>query len=229
MNTEELKPYIKLADLYFSGLTDNEIVSITKEYGSTAEEVHACRKEHGVLWKPNSIWLFRHRAKVLRQFLENGFVRKCKLVEDPLNKEKEIRIWKNKEHILDTLYLNSAANRLKERLKINKLYDNDFTEMFIIHEAMSSTLSEPDETLFEQQEEWDLFNAIRKIQFNDCWYSYWDSLESMDSIVKKYLDNVFVNDEREHISKNRKRLLLSLNSMYMEMCDFAKLKRYFNA
>lgn len=200
---EKEKQFVELANMYFEeNLTDEEIAKKTDKYGNS-EEVHNHRVEQGILHKPYSMWLVRHRARLISGMIEPKSMLDVKFKR----------------------YIKGVAERY---YKINDLYSVDITDTIITVLAMSSTETETDETLFEQQEEHDLFNAIRKITFGDSYEGYMNNLINIDSTVTKYLDNVFVNDTRENISKNRKRLLTSLESLYFEICDWTKLKKVKN-
>lgn len=113
----------------------------------------------------------------------------------------------------------------KYRMNNGIVYKSNAVQ-FLFHEVdmlIKHRLMYIDETLFEKQEEYDLFNAIRKLRFCED-EQFLKELYSIDGVVSNYFNNVLVDDDRDNIRTNRKNLLRILKDIYFIMWDWTKLR-----
>jgi len=112
--------------------------------------------------------------------------------------------------------------RVKAVSKLNdeKLLENANRVLRILKDEANISVSE---SLFVEQAEKDLFNAIQGINFAGDYSKYLNDLISINPVVTKFFDDVLVMDKDEKIKNNRLALLTELKSKYTLLTDFSKL------
>jgi len=105
---------------------------------------------------------------------------------------------------LDAPMLIENANRVIRILK-----DNSFDKI--------------DEKYFKEDAEKSLYDAIIKIDENNDYKTYLQSLENLNPFVTKFFEDVLVMDKDESVKNNRIALLTLLKAKYSHLADFSKL------
>ena len=100
-----------------------------------------------------------------------------------------------------------------------KLIENANRVLRILKEKTGNV----NESLFIEQAEKDLFNAILSINFDGDYSKYLADLTNINPVVTKFFDDVLVMDKDENIKNNRLALLNTLKNKYIILTDFSKL------
>ena len=118
--------------------------------------------------------------------------------------------------------LNDYVLRVKavRDLKDEKLLENSNRVLRILKDDVCNNI---DTSLFVEQSEKDLFNAIQQISFNGDYRKYLNDLIGINPVVTKFFDDVLVMDKDEKIKNNRLALLNNLKNKYIVLTDFSKL------
>ena len=78
-------------------------------------------------------------------------------------------------------------------------------------------------TLFKEQAETDLYNAIKTLNEELPYAEYLKSLETINPAVEKFFNDVLVMDNDENVKNNRLALLTLLKKKYNVLADFSRL------
>ena len=101
-----------------------------------------------------------------------------------------------------------------------KLLENANRVLRILKDGVNVSISE---SLFVEQAEKDLFEAVQGVNFAGDYNKYLSDLISINPVVTKFFDDVLVMDKDEKIKNNRLALLNCLKNKYIMLTDFAKL------
>lgn len=113
-----------------------------------------------------------------------------------------------------------------ERVKIVKdlnspaLLENANRVIRILKDSCENQINE---SLFVEQAEKDLYNAIKKVDEKVDYKTYLEELEQLNPAVTKFFDDVLVMDKDENVKKNRIALLTTLKNKYAHLTDFSKI------
>ncbi len=105
-------------------------------------------------------------------------------------------------------------------LNNEKLLENANRVLRILKDEIKGEINE---TLFREQAEKDLYNAINRVTFTGDYSKYLDELIAINDVVTKFFDDVLVMDKDENVKNNRLSLLNSLKNKYILLTDFSKL------
>ncbi len=101
-----------------------------------------------------------------------------------------------------------------------KLLENANRVLRILKDDVNVSVSA---SLFVEQAEKDLFEAVQGVNFAGDYNKYLSDLISINPVVTKFFDDVLVMDKDEKIKNNRLALLNCLKNKYIMLTDFAKL------
>lgn len=101
--------------------------------------------------------------------------------------------------------LNEAAGRIIRIIKDKEIY------------------LEPEENLFKEDCEKELFACIKAINENDCFENLAKELSNCTDKINNFFDKVLVMDKDEDVKNNRLKLLTLAKSKFAKICDFSKL------
>ena len=101
-----------------------------------------------------------------------------------------------------------------------KLLENANRVLRILKDEPASSVNE---SLFVEQAEKDLFQAIQGVNYSGDYNKYLNDLILINPVVTKFFDDVLVMDKDVNIKNNRISLLNSLKNKYIILTDFAKL------
>ena len=101
-----------------------------------------------------------------------------------------------------------------------KLLENANRILRILKDEPASSVNE---SLFVEQAEKDLFQAIQGVNYSGDYNKYLNDLILINPVVTKFFDDVLVMDKDVNIKNNRISLLNSLKNKYIILTDFAKL------
>ncbi len=120
---------------------------------------------------------------------------------------------------------------------LNKLFENDpnkenrFAIKRVFNIVKDFDKKDVDKSLFTQDEEKELYNAIEEIEkkvnelvFDKKYNDILNSVVSIKSVINKFFDNVMVMDKDEKIKNNRLSLLNRLKSIVLNVADFKFLE-----
>lgn len=93
----------------------------------------------------------------------------------------------------------------------------------VIRILKDSTGENVNEKYFVEPIEKILYNAINNIDENVNYNKYLEELESLNSTVSKFFEDVLVMDKDENVKNNRIALLSLLKSKYEHLTDFSKI------
>lgn len=93
----------------------------------------------------------------------------------------------------------------------------------VIRILKDSTGENVNEKYFVEPIEKILYNAINNIDENVNYNKYLEELESLDSTVSKFFEDVLVMDKDENVKNNRIALLSLLKGKYEHLTDFSKI------
>lgn len=93
----------------------------------------------------------------------------------------------------------------------------------VIRILKDSTGENVNEKYFVEPIEKILYNAINNIDENVNYNKYLEELESLNSTVSKFFENVLVMDKDENVKNNRIALLSLLKGKYEHLTDFSKI------
>lgn len=93
----------------------------------------------------------------------------------------------------------------------------------VIRILKDSTGENVNEKYFVEPIEKILYNAINNIDENVNYNKYLEELESLNSTVSKFFEDVLVMDKDENVKNNRIALLSSLKGKYEHLTDFSKI------
>lgn len=93
----------------------------------------------------------------------------------------------------------------------------------VIRILKDSTGENVNEKYFVEPIEKILYNAINNIDENVNYNKYLEELESLNSTVSKFFEDVLVMDEDENVKNNRIALLSLLKGKYEHLTDFSKI------
>jgi glycyl-tRNA synthetase beta chain len=93
----------------------------------------------------------------------------------------------------------------------------------VIRILKDNSLEKVDEKYFVEDAEKSLYSAVVAIKDTTDYKSYLSSLESINSIVTKFFDDVLVMDKDENVKNNRIALLTLLKRKYEHLTDFSKI------
>ena len=93
----------------------------------------------------------------------------------------------------------------------------------VIRILKDSTGENVNEKYFVEPIEKILYNAINNIDENVNYNKYLEELESLNSTVSKFFEDVLVMDKDENVKENRLALLTLLKKKYNHLADFSKL------
>lgn len=93
----------------------------------------------------------------------------------------------------------------------------------VIRILKDSTGENVNEKYFVEPIEKILYNAINNIDENVNYNKYLEELESLNSIVSKFFEDVLVMDKDENVKNNRIALLSLLKAKYEHLTDFSKI------
>ncbi len=112
--------------------------------------------------------------------------------------------------------------RVKAVSELNdeKLIENSNRVLRILKDDINSEVKE---TLFNQDAEKALYNAVKEVEFNGDYTNYSEKLISINPVVTKFFEDVLVMDKDENIKNNRLALLKLLKDKYTLITDFSKL------
>ena len=118
--------------------------------------------------------------------------------------------------------LNDYVLRVKAISSLNdeKLLENANRVLRILKDNVKTEVKE---SLFVEQAEKDLFEAVQGVNFSGDYKKYLSDLIAINPVVTKFFDDVLVMDKDENIKNNRLSLLNSLKNKYIILTDFAKL------
>ena len=102
----------------------------------------------------------------------------------------------------------------------SKLLENANRVLRILKDEPASSVNE---SLFVEQAEKDLFQAIQGVNYSGDYNKYLNDLILINPVVTKFFDDVLVMDKDVNIKNNRISLLNSLKNKYIILTDFAKL------
>ena len=118
------------------------------------------------------------------------------------------------------------ANRLEFLSEITKKPDfssfNEAANRIIRLIKDKNTADEPDSSLFVNDYETKLYEAVSKINADD-YKTLYDELMTVVPAVNAFFDNVLVMDKDEKIKENRLALLNSLKRNFDKIADFSKI------
>ena len=118
------------------------------------------------------------------------------------------------------------ANRLEFLSEITKKPDfssfNEAANRIIRLIKDKNTADEPDSSLFVNDYETKLYEAVSKINADD-YKTLYDELMTVVPAVNAFFDNVLVMDKDEKIKENRSALLNSLKRNFDKIADFSKI------
>ena len=80
-----------------------------------------------------------------------------------------------------------------------------------------------DTSLFKEQAEKMLFEAIKTVETSQGYEKCLNALTNINSAVEKFFADVLVMDKDEKIKNNRLALISKLKEKYDHICDFSKL------
>ena len=93
----------------------------------------------------------------------------------------------------------------------------------VIRILKDSTGENVNEKYFVEPIEKILYNAINNIDENVNYNKYLEELESLNSTVSKFFEDVLVMDKDENVKNNRIALLSLLKGKYEHLTDFSKI------
>lgn len=93
----------------------------------------------------------------------------------------------------------------------------------VIRILKENSKNEINESLFVENAEKELYNAVIKVSETDDYNVYLKSLEALNPAVTKFFDDVLVMDKDEQIKQNRLALLTILKNKYDYLTDFSKV------
>ena len=81
-----------------------------------------------------------------------------------------------------------------------------------------------DEGLFQYEEEKNLYNAVKDVEYTENYSEYLKQLSGLNSKVDAFFEKVLVMDKDERVKNNRVGLLTLLKNHYDNIADFSKVK-----
>ena len=93
----------------------------------------------------------------------------------------------------------------------------------VIRILKDSTGENVNEKYFVEPIEKILYNAVNNIDENVNYNKYLEELESLNSTVSKFFEDVLVMDKDENVKNNRIALLSLLKGKYEHLTDFSKI------
>jgi len=131
--------------------------------------------------------------------------------------------------------LNTGESNLLEidkKIKLlNKIVENkDFKELSTTFKRVANIVKDfdlnttkVDESLFEKEEEKELWNEFLKVKNINDLEEKLDFLISLKPLIDKFFDNVMVNVEDEKIKHNRKSLIASIYKEFLDIGDIKEI------
>ena len=135
---------------------------------------------------------------------------------------------KYEKNILESCskYALSDLNGYLKRVEtVKKIKSPDLIEsaMRVLKITKDCTSDNVNETLFVENSEKELYNAIKGLYETHDYENYLNGLISLNPFVAKFFDEVLVMDKDEKIKNNRLNLLTKLKQKYEYLADFSLL------
>ncbi|MBQ2644498.1 glycine--tRNA ligase subunit beta [bacterium] len=123
--------------------------------------------------------------------------------------------------------LKAFINKIDSLMNIvQKPYFSELNEAIgrIIRIIKNNEINElPDESLFLDDSEKELYFAIKNINLNCSYEILADNLSKCIEKINNFFDKVLVMDKDDKVKNNRLKLLTYIKSIFYKICDFSKL------
>ena len=133
--------------------------------------------------------------------------------------------------ILEACLIDNPLENLSDYMKRVKAvagFDNSMTvenANRIIRILKDSSFDTVNESLFQYDEEKNLYDAIKLIEPSEDYSEYLNRLVTLNSKIDAFFEKVLVMDKDENIKNNRIALLTLLKNHYCQIADFTKISK----
>lgn len=135
-----------------------------------------------------------------------------------------------KKDLLEACLIGNPLEKLSDymkRVQVISEFDNPLmieNANRIIRILKESSFDSVDESLFQYDEERNLYNAVKTVKYTEDYSEYLKQLVGLNSKIDAFFEKVLVMDKDEKIKNNRIGLLTLLKNHYNNIADFSKVK-----